>query len=118
MLRHFRFPGFVIYSTMGWETRKRGGPYYTRSRRVDGGVRREYVGGGILGKIAALDDQYERRKREEDAAYWKEEEERHEQDASFLWELEEAAKILARAHLVAAGCHRHKGEWRRLRESA
>jgi hypothetical protein len=103
---------------MGWETRERGGPYYTRSRRVDGEVRREYVGGDTLGKIAALEDQYERRRREEEAAYWKEEEERLEQDAAFLQELEEAAKILAKAHLIATGCHRHKGEWRRLRESA
>ncbi len=103
---------------MGWETRTRGGPYYTRSRRVNGEVRREYVGGGTLGKIAALDDQYERRRRQEEAAYWNEKEERLEQDASFLREFEEAAKILVRAHLIAAGCHRHKGEWRRVRESA
>lgn len=103
---------------MGWETRKRGGQYYTRSRRVDGEVRREYVGGGTLGRIAALEDQYERRLREEEAAYWKEEEERLRQDAAFLREFEEAAKILVRAHLIADGCHRHKGEWRRLRGSA
>lgn len=81
-------------------------------------MRREYVGGGTLGKIAALDDQYERRLREEEAAYWKEEKESLEREAAFLQEIEEAAKILIRAHLIAAGCHRHKGEWRRLRESA
>jgi hypothetical protein len=102
---------------VGWEQRKRGTSYYTRSRRVDGEVRREYVGGGTLGEIAALEDQYERRRREEEAAYWKEEKERLKQDAAFLGELEAVANILVRAHLIAAGCHRHKGEWRRLRES-
>jgi hypothetical protein len=103
---------------VGWEQRKRGTSYYTRSHRVEGEVRREYVGCGILGEIAALEDEHERRQLGEEAAYWNEEKERLEQDATFLRELEEAAKILVRAHLIAAGCHRHKGEWRRLRENS
>ena len=32
-----------------------------------------------------------------------------------LEELSEAAGVLARAHLVASGYHRHKGEYRRAR---
>jgi hypothetical protein len=104
---------------VGWEQRKRGATsYYTRSRRVEGKVRRTYVGGGTLGKIAALQDEHERRRREEDAAYWREQKERLKQDAAFLKELEEAAKILTTAHLLAAGYHRHKGSWRLLRERA
>jgi hypothetical protein len=102
---------------MGWEQRIRGTSYYTRSKRVDGEVRRVYIGCGILGEIAALEDEYERRQREEEAAYWKEEKERLEQDAAFLRDLEAAATILATAYLLASGCHQHKGEWRRLRES-
>jgi hypothetical protein len=103
---------------VGWEQRQRGTSYYTRSRRVDGEVRREYVGCGILGEIAALEDEHERRQLREEAGYWNEEKERLKQDVAFLQELEEAANILIRAHLIAAGCHRHRGEWRRLRESA
>jgi hypothetical protein len=101
---------------MGWEQRRRGTSYYTRSRRVGGKVRRTYVGGGTLGEIAALEDEYERRRREEEAAYYKEQKERLKQDAAFLKELEEAAKILTTAHLLAAGYHNHKGSWRLLRE--
>jgi|SRR5215217_2246102 len=103
---------------MGWEARERGTSYYTRTRRVNGRVIRKYVGGGVLGKIAALEDELERRQRKEEAAYWEEERERLKQNVGFLGELEEAAKILTTAHLIAGGCHKHKGEWRRLRESA
>jgi hypothetical protein len=30
-------------------------------------------------------------------------------------EIDEVAEILARAHLIAGGFRRHKGEWRRVR---
>ena len=49
---------------MSWETRERGGPYYTRTRRVNGHQIREYVGGGILGQEAAEIDAEERERRE------------------------------------------------------
>ena len=70
---------------------------------------------GVLGEIAALEDEYERRRQEEEAAYWKEELERLEELAAPVLELSEAAEILVRAHLIACGYHRHKGEWRRAR---
>jgi hypothetical protein len=103
---------------MGWETRQRGGAYYTRSRWVDGRVVREYVGGGEIGRLAAQHDELERLQREQDAARRREEREGLERSADFLGELEEAAKVLVRAELLASGCHKRKGEWRRLRASA
>ena len=102
---------------MGWEKRDRGGLYYTRSRKVGGRVVREYVGGGILGYIAALQDAQERQRREEEAALWKEEHERLEALVAPVEALCEAAEILSRAALLAAGYRRHqRGEWRRKRE--
>jgi hypothetical protein len=100
-----------------WERRERGGPYYTRSRKEGGRVIREFVGGGVLGEIAALEDEYERRQREEEAAFCKEERERLEGLMAPIDELCEAAEVLARAALVAAGYRRHnRGEWRKRRE--
>jgi hypothetical protein len=99
-----------------WESRERGGLYYMRSRKEGGQVVREYVGGGVLGEIAALEDEYERRRRQEEAAFWKEKRESLEELAAPVDELCEAAEILARAVLLAAGFRRHnRGEWRKKR---
>jgi len=102
---------------MAWERRERGGLYYTRSRKVNGKVVREYVGGGVLGEIAARMDAEERRRREAEAAAWREERKRLEEFASLIDELCEGAETIARAALLTAGFRRHKrGEWRRQRE--
>ena len=89
--------------------------YYYRSVRKGERVRKEYVGGGALGEVAAELDEVKRRQREEEAAYWREERERLERSAAFLQELEEVAEILVRAHLLASGFHQHKGQWRKQR---
>ena len=100
-----------------WERRERGGLYYTRSRKEEGRVVREYVGGGVLGELAACTDELKRREREERAAADREERELLEAlDAPFT-EAWEATEVLYRAALVAAGYRQHKrGEWRKRRE--
>jgi len=100
-----------------WEKRERGGLYYTRSRKVNGRVVREYVGGGALGELAALIDAQERQRREEEAAAWRQDRERLEELAGLVDELCEDVETVARATLLAAGFRQHKrGEWRRRRE--
>jgi hypothetical protein len=100
-----------------WERRERGGLYYTRSRKEGGRVIREYVGGGVLGETAALEDEYERRRREEDAAFRKEERERLDALVEPVVELCEAAEVIASAALIAVGYYKHnRGEWRKRRE--
>ena len=101
---------------MAWEQRERGGLYYTRSRKVDGRVVREYIGTGPLAELAAEADARERRRREEEAEAWREERERMEALEAPIEELCEAAELLSEAALYAAGYHRHnRGEWRKRR---
>lgn len=79
---------------------------------------REYVGGGIVGELAARMDAEERRRREEDAAYWKEELERLDALEEPVRELCEAAELLVQAALVVAGYRQHnRGEWRKRRDA-
>jgi hypothetical protein len=100
---------------VAWEERERGGRYYTRSRREGGRVVREYVGGGLAGELAAEEDRIRRELAEKQREREKEEMERLKALAAPVFELSEAAEILAHAHLIAAGYHRHKGEYRRAR---
>ena len=100
-----------------WERRERGGLYYTRSRKVNGRVVREYVGGGVLGELAARMDAEDRQRREEQAAAWREERERLEELAGSVDEYCEDAETITRAALLAAGFRRHnRGEWRKPRD--
>lgn len=104
---------------MGWETRERGGRYYTRSRKVGGRVVREYVGGGAAGELAAAQDAMTRRRRDEEAATLRAMQEREAGALAALSELGTLLDGLAAALLVGNGFHRHKrGEWRRKRRGA
>ncbi len=101
---------------MAWEKRDRGGLYYTRSRKVDGQVVREYIGGGAWGELAAQMDALKRCQRQEEVQALTEECKRIEALQTSLEELCEAAEVFTRATLLAAGYRRHnRGEWRRKR---
>ncbi len=97
---------------MGWER----GRYYTRSRKVNGQVMREYVGCGALAALAARIDAIERKIRERERAA--DRRRKAELDAldDPLDRMCHEAEQLARAALVAAGFLQHKrGEWRKKR---
>lgn len=98
---------------MGWT---HGGRYYTRSRRVNGHTEREYVGGGLLGELAALADAFEGEGRRQARLAREGEIAKLGQLADEVKAVAEQGALLARAALLAAGCHQHKrGEWRRRR---
>jgi hypothetical protein len=103
---------------MGWEKRDRGGLYYTRSKKINGRVVREYVGTGPLAELAALLDDEDRLRREEEARAWREEKERIRALEVPMEELCRAAEVLTQAALLTAGYHRYKREeWRKSRGS-
>jgi hypothetical protein len=105
---------------VAWETRQRGGRYYTRSRRssakLGGRVLREYVGSGPFAELVAEADRVARAEREAQAMRDRWEREKLEALIAPALELSEAAEILTEAHLIAGGFRRHKGEWRRARK--
>ncbi|HVA91060.1 MAG TPA: hypothetical protein VNL71_14600 [Chloroflexota bacterium] len=100
---------------MGWETRARGGRYYTQSRRVGGRVVREYIGTGTLAEAAAFLARCEReRLTDERAARLAYRQQYAVLDAPLAEFCDHVAELTNGA-LVAAGYHQHKREWRKRR---
>ena len=101
---------------MAWESRQRGGRYYTQSYREDGRVRRRYVGGGPVGQLAATLDEHDREQR---AAVRRAEAAERAEIAvatAAVAEVDDLGEALARLALVGAGYHRHhRGAWRKRR---
>ena len=93
---------------MGWDK----GRYYTRSRKVNGRVVREYLGTGEAAEQAARLHASVQQERETRRATRTE---LVALDAS-LDDLAERTDLLARAALAAAGYRQHhRGEWRKRR---
>jgi hypothetical protein len=89
---------------MGWDK----GRNYTRSRKVNGRVAREYLGTGEAAEQAARQDTLARQEREARRAAMA--------ALAALDALAELTDLLARAALVAAGYRQHhRGEWRKRR---
>jgi hypothetical protein len=99
---------------VAWE-RRGSNLYYYQSERVDGRVQKKYVGTGEVAEAIAHADETIRRRRAARSERARIELEEAKSLASAGEELWEAADILAAAQLVAAGYHRHKGEWRMRR---
>jgi hypothetical protein len=98
---------------MGWER----GRYYTRSRKVNGRVEREYVGSGLGARLAAQLDAVERASRIAEAYDRRAVRADSDELTAALNDLSARCDLLARAALVAAGFRQHhRGEWRRRRE--
>src|SRR5262245_27513444 len=98
---------------MGWESRRGRGCYYTRSKRVNGRVVRQYVGTGPQAEQAAEEDTRRRSERRAQSEALRAERERRQAAEALLHELWGAAELLLRAVLTAANFHQHnRGAWR------
>jgi hypothetical protein len=101
---------------MGWETRRGQGRYYTRSRKVNGRIIREYVGTGLVAELVAQQDAEARARRLAERERLQQEEARWASTAAPLTELSRLLDGLTAATLIAAGYHQHhRGAWRKTR---
>jgi len=101
---------------VAWE-RRGDNFYYYQSEREDGKVHKKYIGRGELAHIIAHADATMQRTRAQRRERERAEIEEARSLASMAEEMHEAAEILARAEMLAAGYHRHKGTWRRRRDA-
>ena len=101
---------------MAWETRNGGGRYYTRSRRVNGRVVREYIGTGPLAELIAAQDVERRAERVKRRQAWNARKDDFERVSGLVDRCTEGVSALTTAVLVNAGFYRHhRGEWRKHR---
>jgi hypothetical protein len=104
---------------VAWERRGES-LYYYRSVREDQKVRKEYVGRGEIAEALAHADETMRLSRAERREHERRESakelERLEALVAPVLELSRTAEILLQAHLIAAGYHHRRGQWRRRRE--
>ena len=105
-------------TVMGWESRARGGRYYTRSRKVNGRVVREYVGTGPVAELMAEMDALERTRRISEREVLRAERDKTVSVEASVGALCEAVDLMVRTALLLAGYRQHRrGEWRRRRAS-
>ena len=103
---------------MGWEFHGQR-RYYTRSRKANGRVVREYIGGGAIGELAAAADALRHVERRIARAARQAEQARLEEALVPSLQLWQVAELVARAELLLAGYHRHdRGKWRRKRHGS
>jgi len=101
---------------MAWETRNGRGRYYTRSKRVDGRVVREYLGTGLPAELAAETDALGRAQRLAECEAWNRRRAEIEATSAVVGRFAEGVRALTRSTLQAAGYHQHnRGEWRQRR---
>lgn len=97
---------------MGWDK----GRYYTRSKKVNGCVIREYIGTGRVAELVARMDAIQRAERQEERIAWREKKTELEALDASVKALIELTDLVAQATLMAEGYHLHKrGEWRKRR---
>ena len=99
---------------MAWEARG-SRRYYTRSKRVNGRVVREYIGTGAVAELAAAADALRRADQRAVMEARRAEEANWQAALAPLLALSRVADLLARAALLAGGYHRHARTWRKKR---
>lgn len=99
---------------MAWEQR-RGRSYYYRKLRTGRRVRSQYVGAELRAQMAAAADEDQRRHRAAQRAADRTARQAEAQIDRQLASVESAIAAMTHAALLAAGYHKHRGQWRKKR---
>jgi hypothetical protein len=100
---------------MAWEDRN-GTRYYYRKRREGGRVVSEYVGKGYAGELAQMFDGEDRQEAEHKRRELRKAQRTAAGIDAPMREAEELTRLILQAHLLLAGYHTHKGQWRKVKE--
>jgi hypothetical protein len=100
---------------MGWKTIN-GRRYFYKSERAGGRVRSVYVGAGESGLLIAEWIEIERLERAAEREQEREEREESDAEERAISDWFDGVQVAADGAMVAAGFHKHKGQWRRRRQ--
>ena len=101
---------------MTWETRNGKGSYYTRSKKLNGRVVREYVGTGRVGELAAATDRLRSGWRQATQEHWRIEKLAMAELENAVATYFEMVKLVQSLLVVNSGYYKHHGgAWRRRR---
>jgi hypothetical protein len=100
---------------MGWDKKGKAGPYYYRSRKVDGRVTKEYLGRGPDADEAAAVDEEARVRRRAHQSTRAETMARVAAATQLTCDLSVCVDLIVRAKLLLSGFYFHRGEYRRRR---
>ena len=99
---------------MGWKTIN-GRRYYHKSERDGGRVKTTYFGAGESGLLVSLLELEDRAAREAEHQQRKSEKGECETEEKAVAEWFDGVEAVADGAMIAAGYHKHKGQWRRKR---
>ncbi len=99
---------------MGWKTIK-GHRYYYKSERVGGRVQTSYFGAGESGSLIARIDEIDRAEREAERHERRAEREESDAEEQAISEWFDGVQAITDETMIAAGFHKHNGQWRRKR---
>lgn len=102
------------HKKMGWEYRGNR-KYYYRKRRVGKKVLSEYIGAGPEAEKIVQEDERVKSQRNNERLAWKRRQAEIRTIDDALDSIERLTRTIINSHLLLAGYHTHRGEWRKKR---